>query len=102
MGYTVTKVTRKPIGKLHLCIIPEIHNDMKQLTKNWNLMRWVRFALGIVIIIEGIRSQLVPLSLMGAVFAALAFFGVGQCGCAFELPNTKHSAEKTVEYEEVK
>jgi len=78
---------------------------MRQLTANWNLIRLIRLALGILIIVEGVRSQIVPLAVMGVAFSALALFNVG-CGiggCATAPPPSKQFGNKTVEveYEEV-
>jgi len=78
---------------------------MKQIIANWNLMRIIRLALGILIIVEGVRSQMTPITLMGAAFAALALFniGCGPGGCAVPPQRPRPSDNyQSVEYEEVK
>ena len=76
---------------------------MKTLLTNWNLMRGIRLALGILIFVEGLRSDIIPLTLMGAAFAALALFnvGCGAGGCTVHPPRSKPSGKTNVEYEEV-
>ncbi|MEC3879394.1 hypothetical protein [Parapedobacter sp. 10938] len=76
---------------------------MRTLLTNWNPMRVIRLALGILIVVEGLRGNIIPLTVMGGAFAALALFnvGCGAGGCTVRPPKHKPSCKTNVEYEEV-
>ncbi|MBK6640656.1 MAG: hypothetical protein KBH11_01160 [Bacteroidia bacterium] len=75
------------------------------LISNWNLMRVVRFIIGIIILIEGINSrQWIP-GIVGGIFLIQAILNVGCCGSeGCNVPESKVDPDKTetVRYEEVK
>lgn len=52
---------------------------MKQYLKNWNLMRVIRFIIGILIIIQGVQSKDWLFLFAGLFFAALPLFNIGCC-----------------------
>lgn len=78
---------------------------MKNYFSNWNILRVLRLALGIVIVIQGIRMQEWMLAVMGALFALMPVLNIGCCGtagCRTPAPKAgKPEAEDTV-YEEVR
>ncbi len=51
----------------------------KEYIKGWNMMRLFRLALGVIIVIQGIKSNDWMFILLGAAFAAMPLFNVGCC-----------------------
>ncbi len=52
---------------------------MKNYLTNWNWMRFLRLALGIMAIIQGFQSEEILLIIMGVLFSILPILNVG-CG----------------------
>ncbi len=77
---------------------------MKKLLINWNLMRFVRLVLGIIIIIQGIITKQYIFALIGLLFAAMALLNIGCCGtmvCNNSKTANSESTTKEISYEEV-
>ena len=70
---------------------------------NWNIVRFVRLGIGLVIIVQAIIAADILIGLAGLLFAGMALFNAACCGmggCA--TPNLqKKSASKEISYEEV-
>ncbi len=77
---------------------------MKQaIFSNWNFMRFLRLALGIVIIVQSVIAKDWTLGIVGAVFTLMPVFSIGCCGaggCATTHPRTSETT-KDITYEEV-
>lgn len=77
---------------------------MKNYFNNWNMMRVIRLALGIFIIVQGVRDQQWILAIMGAAFSLMPILNIGCCstaGCATRTPRSSKTIED-VSYEEIK
>lgn len=77
---------------------------MKKLLINWNLMRFVRLVLGIVIFIQSIITHQFMFALIGLLFAAMALLNIGCCGttvCNNSKTVKLKSTTKEISYEEV-
>lgn len=53
---------------------------MKNYLKNWNIMRVLRLALGIFIIVQGIMAKEWLIAGLGGLFALMPLMGIGCCG----------------------
>jgi hypothetical protein len=54
---------------------------MKQLIfNNWNILRFMRLAIGVAIIVQGVISKDVLFSIVGIFIAGTAVFNAGCCG----------------------
>ena len=52
---------------------------------NWNIMRFIRLAIGIAIIVQAAFAKDYTMGILGAMFTAMPVFNVGCCtvgGCA--------------------
>ena len=77
---------------------------MKVLVNDWNVMRVIRLALGILVIIQSISERNFMLTVAGGLFAMLALINVGCCGangCAVNPRVNKNDLKKEGVYEEV-
>ncbi len=77
---------------------------MKVLVNNWNVMRVIRLALGILVIIQSISEKNIMLTVAGGLFAFLALINVGCCGangCAVNSRENKSNLKEEAVYEEV-
>ena len=77
---------------------------MKVLVSGWNVMRVIRLALGILVIIQSISEKNYMLTVAGGLFAVLALINVGCCGangCAVNPRVNKNDLKKEALYEEV-
>ena len=77
---------------------------MKNYFSNWNFMRALRLALGLFIIVQGIKDQQWILAVMGGAFSLMAIFGLGcssSAGCATPMYSRRKKTED-VTYEEIK
>lgn len=79
---------------------------MKNYLRNWNLMRIIRLALGIIVTIQGVQVQEWMLVVLGALFTLMPFFNIGCCttttGCNNTYSKRKNTKLQEVNYEEVK
>lgn len=71
------------------------------LLKNWNLMRILRFSLGVLMVGESVRSQQWFLLGFGVFFTYMALADKG-CGVVCETKPSATGNEKEIEYEEVR
>ena len=77
---------------------------MKVLVSGWNVMRVIRLALGILVIIQSISEKNYMLTVAGGLFAVLALINVGCCGangCAVNPRVNKNDLKEEALYEEV-
>ena len=77
---------------------------MKQtILSNWTLMRFLRLAMGIAILVQGIIVKDMMFAFAGIIFTAMPVFNVGCCGsagCAAP-PAKDPDTKKEITYEEV-
>ncbi len=77
---------------------------MKNYLNNWNLMRVLRLALGIIIIVQGIVAKEWLLAGLGGLFSLMPLMNIGCCGvsgCSAPVPRTRKKMED-ISYEEVR
>jgi hypothetical protein len=77
---------------------------MKQaILSNWTLMRFLRLAMGIAILVQSVIAKDMLFAFAGIVFTAMPVFNVGCCGtagCAAP-PKKNLDTTKDISYEEV-
>ncbi len=77
---------------------------MKSYLKNWNMMRVLRLALGIFIIVQGIMAKEWLLAGLGGLFSLMPLMNIGCCGvsgCSTPVSRTRKKMED-ISYEEVR
>ena len=77
---------------------------IKAYLQGWNIMRLIRLALGIIILVQGIGMRDAVYSMMGVFLSALAFLNIGCCGAGGCSVPSSYKSSKTLEetdYEEV-
>ena len=77
---------------------------MKQtILSNWTLMRFLRLAMGIAILVQAIIAKDMLFAFAGIVFTAMPVFNIGCCGTAgCATPGKKNQdTTKNIIYEEV-
>lgn len=77
---------------------------MKNYLKNWNFMRVLRLALGIIIIVQGIMANAWLLVGLGGLFSLMPLMNTGCCGvsgCSTLVPRSNKKTED-ITYEEVR
>ncbi len=77
---------------------------MKQTVfSNWTLMRFLRLAMGIAILVQAVIAKDILFAFAGIVFTAMPVFNVGCCGTAGCAAPPKKNLDTTKEiiYEEV-
>ncbi|EEI94323.1 hypothetical protein HMPREF0765_0064 [Sphingobacterium spiritivorum ATCC 33300] len=79
---------------------------MKQSILNgWNLMRIVRLALGLLVMVQGFQANEWLLVALGALFSLMPLFNIGCCGASgCNTPVSRRSSKKIEDttYEEVR
>jgi len=73
------------------------------ILSGWNIMRILRLALGILIVIEGIQEKEWALVVLGVLFSAMPLLNAGCCGgttCNTPAPKRSRKTED-ISYEEV-
>ncbi|OJU74805.1 MAG: hypothetical protein BGO09_04320 [Bacteroidetes bacterium 47-18] len=78
---------------------------MKNYLSNWNFMRIVRLALGIMIIVQGIQVQEWLFVVLGGLFSLMPVLNIGCCsasGCSTQIPKNNKNVTEEIAYEEVK
>ncbi|MCZ2393846.1 MAG: hypothetical protein LC105_08330 [Chitinophagales bacterium] len=72
--------------------------------KNWSVIRIVRFILGVLIIIEGIKSSEWIFIVLGGLFSLMAILnaGCGTSACSVPKKSSQSPMDEEVTYEEVK
>jgi hypothetical protein len=77
---------------------------MKQtILSNWTLMRFLRLAMGIAILVQAVIAKDMLFAFAGIVFTAMPVFNIGCCGtagCAAP-PKKDSNTTKDITYEEV-
>lgn len=76
---------------------------IQNIMKNWNLMRILRLAMGILLVVEAARSGMWLLVAVGAIFVAMPVLNIGCCAsgnCAVQ--PKKFRADEETEYQELK
>lgn len=76
---------------------------MKELFKNWNIIRAIRLILGTLILVEGVQAGHWILIIFGAVFAGMSVLNIGcPLGPKCSTPVSDYEdEEREVIYEEV-
>lgn len=77
---------------------------MKNYFKNWNFMRMLRLALGILIIVQGIMANEWLLVGVGGLFSLIPLMNMGCCGvsgCSTPAPRSNKKT-KDITYEEIR
>ncbi|HUH73173.1 MAG TPA: hypothetical protein VLZ75_02085 [Chitinophagales bacterium] len=76
---------------------------MKDYLRNWNIMRFIRLALGIAIIIQGVQASEWMFIVLGAMFSLMPIFNLGCSSGNCSIPKDKSIAiDDDVIFEEVK
>jgi hypothetical protein len=73
------------------------------ILSNWTLMRFLRLAMGIAILVQAVMAKDMLFAFAGIIFTAMPVFNVGCCGtsgCAAPAPKKQETA-KEITYEEV-
>lgn len=77
----------------------------QNILQNWNLSRWIRLALGIIILIQAVVAADVMVGVMGAMLIVMPLLNVGCCSTAGYCSTGKSGSGKDLsqtEFEEVK
>ena len=77
---------------------------IQNIFKNWNFVRILRLATGIFLVVEAVKSGMLFLVLVGAVFVAMPLLNIGCCAtgnCSVPERNSGKTVNE-VEYEELK
>ncbi len=79
---------------------------LQRILRNWNLMRFIRLLLGIMIIIQSINHKDYLFAFVGLLFAGMALANIGCCGtggCSTNIYSNKKNTNsiKETTYEEV-
>ena len=77
---------------------------IQNILKNWNLIRLLRLAMGIFLVVEAIKSGMWFLVAIGVVFVAMPLLNIGCCStsnCSMSKKKKKNKSDE-VEYEEIK
>ena len=80
---------------------------MKQLIRNWNVFRILRLSIGILILVEGIKSSELAILFFGGLFTLLPLFNIGcctrnQCASPTLKKDFDTKTDKNISYEEIK
>lgn len=77
---------------------------MKNYLKTWDLMRVLRLALGIIIIVQGVQAKEWLFVALGGLFSLMPLLNIGCCGvsgCNTPVSKSDKKAED-ITYEEIK
>ena len=77
---------------------------MKEYLKTWDLMRVLRLALGIFIIVQGVQAKEWLFVALGGLFSLMPLLNIGCCGvsgCNTPVSKSDKKAED-ITYEEIK
>lgn len=75
------------------------------IRSNWNLFRFIRLAIGMYILIDGIRTGMWMLIALGILFSIMPLLNIGCCAtgnCAISPKEQDSSNADEVSYKEVK
>lgn len=73
------------------------------ILSNWTLMRFLRLAMGLAILVQAIIAKDMLFAIAGIIFTAMPVFNIGCCataGCAVP-PKKETEKTKDITYEEV-
>jgi hypothetical protein len=77
---------------------------MRNVLKNWNLLRVIRLVFGVYVLIQGVYTRDMSYLLIGGLFTLMPVLNIGCCstsGCA--TPNRKNEiTTEDISYEEVR
>ena len=78
---------------------------MKEIIfSNWNIIRFLRLGIGLVILVQAVIASDIMFGLIGLLFTGMAVFNTSCCGagaCAAP-PSKNDKGSKEISYEEVK
>ena len=77
---------------------------MQNIIKNWSFVRLLRLVMGIVLVVEAVKSGMWFLVAVGVVFVAMPLLNIGCCAtgnCAVPTHHLNNTNDDT-EYEEIK
>ena len=77
---------------------------MKKYLQNWNLIRVLRLAFAIVVIVQGFQVHEWLLVILGGIFSLMPLMNVGcgsTSGCSTSFTNSQKKTEDTT-YEEIR
>jgi hypothetical protein len=71
---------------------------------NWNIIRFLRLGIGLVILVQAVMAADILFGLIGLLFTGMAVFNTSCCGAgACAAPPAKNdTGSKEISYEEVK
>lgn len=77
---------------------------IQNIIKNWSFVRLLRLVMGIVLVVEAVKSGMWFLVAVGAVFVAMPLLNIGCCATGNCSVSTRHSnnTNDDTEYEEIK
>ena len=76
---------------------------MKSILNNWTIIRFLRLAIAIVILIQAIYQKDFAFGVLALLLMLMAITNVGCCGaggCKVDVPNKKNKHEEELIYEE--
>ncbi|MFA6944982.1 MAG: hypothetical protein WC220_03685 [Pedobacter sp.] len=71
---------------------------------NWNIIRFLRLGIGLVILVQAVMAADILFGLIGLLFTGMAVFNAACCGagaCATP-PAKKDTGSQDISYEEIK
>ncbi|GGW34705.1 hypothetical protein [Arenibacter certesii] len=74
------------------------------IQNNWSLFRFIRLAIGLYLLIDGVRTEMWILIAIGIAFTAMPLLNIGCCArgnCAVSPTNENSSYAEEGTYEEV-
>jgi hypothetical protein len=76
------------------------------LLKNWNIMRVLRLAIAVWLLVSAFQAKEIMFGLLGGLLLIMAVMNVGCCGvngCATPMPTRKKTSQKEggIDYEEI-
>jgi len=75
----------------------------EQLFSNWNIMRGVKFALSIVILIQSVQQHDLMFGFLGGIFLTQTLLNIGCCGVgAVPMKKVDSSTIQDIQFEEIK
>jgi len=77
---------------------------IQNIIKNWSFVRLLRLVMGIVLVVEAVKSGMWFLVAVGVVFVAMPSLNIGCCATGNCAVPTRHSnnTNDDAEYEEIK
>jgi len=103
--YNFNKYTQMLAGSILTVPVMTLLNKkmIQNIFKNWNVVRLLRLAMGIVLVVEAVKSGMWVLVAVGAVFTAMPVLNIGCCtagNCSVPARRSKNRHDD-VPYEEI-